>query len=324
MGPEVYRLARSYPPGAAERAVERLIGVSVVEVDRIAVGASHAVYAVRLQDGRDCIARFATHPEHELDLELWALECARQVGVPVPQVFAADLSSAVSTPQFAVYARVAGHPGHHLPLGTEMRRLLFEHLGGFAAKMHQFQIPGVGQLTRLGADWTGTARSWGEYTIDSVAQLIRRLPPDALDPHLAIAIRNRVEDGRSSLDLVAPPGALVHGDFRLENTLVSGDAVRSVELSAVLDFEMVLAGDGAMDLAWLYYTDGRDESDLAVLLHGYGVDHLEPTLEQRLLLYQIRYALEHLRWKAEFQDRTGVKSVQQRIRALLEGTLCHR
>ena len=51
--------------------------------------------------------------------------------------------------------------------------------------------------------------------------------------------------------------------------------------------------------------DGQNDSELAALLRGNGVAILDPALEQRLLLYQLNYALEHLRWQAEFDDRAA-------------------
>jgi aminoglycoside phosphotransferase (APT) family kinase protein len=88
-------------------------------------------------------------------------------------------------------------------------------------------------------------------------------------------------------------------------------------VNAVLDFEMVLAGDGVVDLAWLDYQDGRCEADLVAILDGYGAAAWDRSLLRRLRLYQLSYALDHLWWMEGFVDELGVARVQQRMRAIL-------
>lgn len=327
-GPEVYQLARAHRTEHAAAAVERLIRDKVVAIERTTVGSSHAVYLVTLPGGREYVARFATHHEHLLAREVWASECCRQAGLPVPRMLAADFAPSEASPPLAVYERMPGQPGHRVAMSPHERRGVFEQMGVIAARMHQLGVPGVGQLEWRGDGWVGAGPSWTTYTLAALERQKSRLPPDAVPSRMAIGIRRRCESAQAVLDAAVPPGAaasaLVHGDFRLENTLLLRDAGGGVHISAVLDLEMVLAGDGAVDLAWLYYQDGQGESDITALLHGYGVGTLDPAMEQRLLLYQLRYALEHLWWMVEFQDAKGVAGVQERIWALLDGALCHR
>jgi aminoglycoside phosphotransferase (APT) family kinase protein len=66
----------------------------------------------------------------------------------------------------------------------------------------------------------------------------------------------------------APGGTLVHGDYRLDNTLVTldgGDAARPA-IAAVLDWEMSTLGDPLADLglALVYWTEPEDGDSLDV------------------------------------------------------------
>ena len=65
-GPEVYQLAQAHQTADARAALERVLGVGVVSLRHSRSGASHAVYLATLTDGRECVARFATHPDHAL------------------------------------------------------------------------------------------------------------------------------------------------------------------------------------------------------------------------------------------------------------------
>jgi aminoglycoside phosphotransferase (APT) family kinase protein len=338
-GPEVYRLARAHRTADARAAVERALGGRVARLRRSPVGASHAVYLATLADGLQGVARFATHPDHALARELWATERCRAAGVPAPRLLAADLAPEGGGPPFAVHARLPGRPGRRVALRPVERRAVLEELGRLAARIHSVRVPGVGALEArgdpragggplgdpAGDGYAGTSASWWEYARGALERRLADLPPGALPPELAAAVRRRFAEDRPALEAALPAGApesgLVHGDFRLENTLLARDAAGRVHVSAVLDFEMVLAGDGAVDLAWLCYEDGRDEDDLAAILRGYGPPSGGPAadggLRRRLLLYQVDYALGHLWWKVGFGDRAGAARVLTRLRDLV-------
>ena len=336
-GPEVYRLAQAHRTADARAALRRTLGVGVARLRRSPVGGSHAVYLATLADGRACVARFATHPEHDLARELWATERCRVAGVPAPRLLAADLAPRDGAPPFAVHERLPGRSGGRMALRPAQRRTVLEELGRLAARIHAVRVPGVGALEPVprriqpgggpaeGASpegYRGASRSWWEHTREALERSLAALPAGALPAGLAAVVRRRFEEGRPALEAALPPGAaesaLVHADFRLENTLLVRDPGGGVRVSAVLDFEMAVAGDGAVDLAWLCYEDGRDEADLVAILRGYGPPAgPDAGLRQRLLLYQVHYALGHLWWEISFSDRAGQARVLARLHRLL-------
>jgi hypothetical protein len=57
-----------------------IVGETVARIERDRVSGSHAVFFVTLADGRECVLRVATHPEHDLARELWAAEQRRAAG----------------------------------------------------------------------------------------------------------------------------------------------------------------------------------------------------------------------------------------------------
>ncbi len=320
-GPEVYRLAKAHRREDAAAMVTRLMGVPVTAIDRSGVGASHAVYFVTLADGQECVARFATHSEHDLPREVWATERCRLTGVPAPRLLAADLAPTDGAPPVAVYERLLGKPGHQVALSADERAAVLEEMGRTAARIHAIRVPGVGELARRGDGYTGTVRSWVEHTQMAMERRLGELPAGTVPDELAAAIRQRFAAAQPVFEAAVPASALmsalVHADFRLENALIARDTAGRPHVSAILDFEMVMAGDGAVDLAWLYYQDGRNEADLAAILRGYGTSPSDPQLRERLLLYQVHYALGHLWWEVGFRDEAGAKEVLERIRSLL-------
>src|SRR5205823_8620361 len=109
---EVYRLARAYPSATAEALIECALGSRVVGIERDTVSGSHAVFFAALASGEECVVRIATHPEHDLARELWAMEQCGKRGVPVPAVLAAATTATGDTPPYLILRRVGGGPAH--------------------------------------------------------------------------------------------------------------------------------------------------------------------------------------------------------------------
>jgi aminoglycoside phosphotransferase (APT) family kinase protein len=320
-GPDVFRLAQAHRTQDAVLALERTLRVSVVGIQRSAVGSSHAVYLVDLEDGRRCAVRFATHAEHRLAQEVWASERCRQSGLPVPRLLGADFAPPDYSPPFAVYEYLPGVAGDSLSLTTDERAAVLAEMSRIAARIHRLTVPGTGELAPRGSVLGGISASWAEYVQATLERRIGQLSTATLPDDMAVLIRQRFETTRPALDAALPAGApasaLVHGDFRLQNALLTREADNRIRINAVLDFEMVLAGDGAVDLAWLDYQDGRSEADLVAIVEGYGAAAGDSSLRRRLRLYQLSYALEHLWWLEGFADLPGIAGVHARIRRLL-------
>jgi aminoglycoside phosphotransferase (APT) family kinase protein len=139
--------------------------------------------------------------------------------------------------------------------------IVMEHVEGTAPNMY-----GRGDQSRLAQDWDG-ARAIGEDMVRNLAQ-IHLLAPDRLPRELpeldyhAVVARWReiyetkrllrdpvVEEGFDWLAHRAPRDSwtgLVHGDYRIGNTLIAGGRVR-----AILDWELAYRGDVRFDLGYL-------------------------------------------------------------------------
>jgi len=307
-GPEVYRLSRAYRTAAAQALIERALGTRVVRIERDTVSGSHGVFFATLANGETCVARIATHPEHDLARELWAMEQCRRRGVPVPTLLAAETSA---EPPYAIMRRVRGVPAHGTVLDEAERRAVFQQLGQYAAQIHSIALPGFGELAPSGAGYAGRESSLWEYLRRQLRSAIEVLPGEVLPPALARSIEERFE--RESVLLDREAVALLHGDYHLKNVLLDGARV-----SAVLDFEMAAAGDPATDLALLLYSDSRGTEDEGAVLRGYaeGGGSIDDGFERRLLLHQIPGALVHLWWLAAFGDHAGIKAVLERIQKI--------
>jgi aminoglycoside phosphotransferase (APT) family kinase protein len=309
-GPDCYQRAQAHRIEDAAALVEGALGRRVARIERDDVAGSRAVYFVTLADGLECVLRVATSPGQDLALERWAMEQCRARGVPVPEILAGEMAPTGGSPPYVIDRRMPGALAHDASLSDSERRSLLAQMSAHAAPVHSIALPRFGTLQREGDGYAGSSISLAESVCRNADYYLEKLPEEALSSAWALAIRDRFRNARELLDRAQ--GVLIHGDFRFQNALLDGG-----RLSALVDFELAFSGDPAHDLASLFYSDGRDDADLAAILEAYGrPDLLAPleTLHQRLLLYQMLYALDGLWWEHSFHDEQAAENERQRLR----------
>lgn len=298
-GPEVYRLAQSFSEETALALIEETLGETVQAIQRNEVAGSHAVFFAVTSRG-ERVLRVATHPEHDLALELWAEAQGRAAGVPVPGMLASVTTPRSDQLPFVISARASGVAAFSAELTPAERVTVFEQLGRYAARIHCIPVQGFGALrpddsgSYVGAD--NSLAAWAERDLEESLGMLTALPSAPLSAAQSSEIRALFATVRAALDL--PTAVLAHGDFRLKNVLVEGGTV-----TAVLDFEMAMAGDPALDLAWLLHSDEKEEAEREALLRGYEAEApgvLTGNFAQRIAWYRLRYALIELWWAASF------------------------
>jgi aminoglycoside phosphotransferase (APT) family kinase protein len=163
----------------------------------------------------------------------------RDTAVPVPRTYAVCDDPDVIGAPFYVMERVEGTPyrfeAQLQPLGPERVRAISERMVDTLVALHAVDpdTVGLGDFGRPEGFLERQVRRWKQQ-LD--ASRSRELPGiDELHERLAGAVP---EQGLPTI---------VHGDFRLDNLLVTGDD----EVSAVLDWEMATIGDPLTDVALL-------------------------------------------------------------------------
>ena len=176
---------------------------------------------------------------HDMGREHRVIRALRDTAVPVPTTYAVcDDPDVVGAP-FYVMERVAGTPyrfaAQLAPIGPERVRAVSERMVDTLVALHSVDPDsvGLGDFGRPEGFLERQVRRWKQQ-LD--ASRSRDLPGiDELHHRLATS--------------VPEPGAptIVHGDFRLDNLLVTDDD----EVAAVLDWEMATLGDPLTDVALL-------------------------------------------------------------------------
>ena len=180
---------------------------------------------------------------HDMGREARVQRALATTSVPVPGIVFEDPGELIGVP-FYVMEKVDGHVVRDtLPAGwaesAEDRRAIADALVDMLADLHavdpgEVGLPDFGRPAGLGER---EVRRWSEQwersksrdvlAVDELARRLRADPP------------------------AGPGGAIVHGDFRLDNCLMATQMPPSV--AAVLDWELATLGDPLADLGLLLF-----------------------------------------------------------------------
>ncbi|WP_017598368.1 phosphotransferase family protein [Nocardiopsis lucentensis] len=173
---------------------------------------------------------------HDMPREYRVMTALRDTPVPVPRTYALCEDADVLGAPFYVMEHVAGTPfrtrDEIAVLGAERVRAVAESLISTLGALHAV-VPeevGLGDFGRPAGFLERQVRRWGKQLDASRSRDIPGI--DELRDGLAETIPEQS----------AP--AIVHGDYRLDNVLVTPEG----DLTAVLDWEMATLGDPLVDL----------------------------------------------------------------------------
>lgn len=197
---------------------------------------------------------------HDMGREYRVLSALSATDVPVPRVFAFCDDESVNDAPFYVMERVNGRilrtAADLAILSTADAARCSEELVDVLVRIHavDYDSIGLGDFGRPAGYLERQVRRWGEQWERSKTR-----PLPAIE-ELARRLRAALPE--------SPAPTIVHGDYRLDNTMLSPDDPGLVV--AVLDWEMATLGDPLSDLGLFLLYYGR--SDAQVVATGATID----------------------------------------------------
>ena len=252
-----------------------------LEFDLITGGHSNLTYRVTDQRGRRWVLRrppldHVLSGAHDMVREHRLLSSLADSAVPVPHVVGLCTDPEIIGADFYVTDFVDGHvlrdQNSAAVVPVEKRGHLGEQLVGALAAVHSVDLESTG-LSDLGKREAYVARQLRTWLRQFNAMTARELP---LIERVHDVLANDIPEQREA--------TLIHGDFRLDNCLVSDEG----EVAAVLDWEISTLGDPLADLGILlaYWSEPLDEflplGDAATIADGF------PSRTDLVASYQIQ------------------------------------
>ena len=256
-GPSAAALRRARTDVAA--IVEHHFGTPARRIVRRGGGLTNRVFAVDHPQG-EFVVRLAPSPERIGDFiqEQWAIQRARDAGLPVPEVL--EVGQGIGASPYMVARRVRGEPATRHPA----RGPVLHELGRLVARVNAIPTDGWGttfdwshnRLSR-NASWDAFVRR--ELCVDARLDTLHRLAglEDARARRLRAALRG----------LAGTPPTLAHGDARLKNVIVDPRGA----IVALIDWDECRSAPAPWwDLAIALHDLSID--DKRAFVEGYGLD----------------------------------------------------
>jgi len=278
--------------------IRRVTGSDVAELRRIVRGYDNEVYRVDLETRVVVFVRIR-RDGYGFDNEPWAMDQARDHGVPVPTIIGLDRVEGNGGDRPAMVITQA--PGRQLKdllplLDPADRGSALTDLGRVLARLHQVRTPGV---WRPGDDgtWPDPVEGRRGYIRD------RRAEHDQLVAAGLTAAE--IERTLEFLDLSPNPPeddfVLCHGDVGPEHVFVDAD----LRVSSLIDWGMWHGGSVLGELAYLSTTFSPD--DFAVVLEGHGYDPTDDDLRRRIALSVASLQIGHIAHHVNINDPEGIE-----------------
>jgi aminoglycoside phosphotransferase (APT) family kinase protein len=232
--------------------------VAPFRFELVAGGRSNLTYRVGDSAGHQVVLRrppsgYVLPTAHDMGREYRVVTALYPTPVPVPQTLGYCSDPDVTGAPFYVMELVHGHVVRDIPsaksvLDERGRRRAGESLVDVLASLHEVDVDvvGLGDLGRREGYIARQLERWhGQFEQSQIEGVDRVVTVDHVYEVLASSIPPQ---GRASI---------VHGDYRLDNTLVTDDG----SVAAVLDWEICTLGDQLADLGVLmvYWTEPGDD-----------------------------------------------------------------
>jgi aminoglycoside phosphotransferase (APT) family kinase protein len=257
------------PPAQLARILRSAMVTGPSAVERIEVGMSNAVYRAAT-DHAEVIVRAHRGQPHHFAGEVWAIETARERGLPVAEVIAVEeFEDGGANWSVLVQAYLPGVPLYELLADGHACRDIIGSAGEHLAHLHQIETDGIGLI-----DATGRAPDapWESRVIAAPTDELRDLAGQlGMDEELVVRAADVLQSKKHLWEALGP--RLLHGDFASKHVLVSDGVI-----TGILDFELAASGDPANDIAYWKYQEG---SGAAVALLG-GYAKVEPGAASRM------------------------------------------
>lgn len=250
-----------------------------LRAELIAGGKSNLTYIVT--DGtREVVVRrpplgHVLATAHDMHREHRAMAALADTPVPVPLMYAETTDSDVIGAPFYVMERVSGTPYRTAdelnPLGAHRVRTIADAVTDTLAALHAVRpdVVGLSDFGRPEGYLERQVHRWRRQMHDSKSRELAG--EEELHQRLASAIP------------ASSAATIVHGDYRMDNTLISDDD----RVTAVLDWEMATLGDPLADVAlMLVYQTLASVAPGAVSTVSQATGH--PTRDEIVQRYSVR------------------------------------
>ncbi len=296
------------PDSVTSEVVQEIMHKSMVSKQKIIAGEMNEVYEVRLSSGETVILRISRSKHPRFEIEKWAIEQARQLNVPAPEVYGVtsrqlqdqNLAFNIEEKLEGEFMSDLGYT--HNNDSPEVRKWCQE-IGAIISRIHQIKTEGYHFLQD---NLKGEFDTWEAWVADRVKDR-DYYKKGAVHAGLEADIIDRGLEYLQTVEPVVEP-RLLHHDVSPKHFLICDNTV-----SGIIDFENASSGDPVSDLAWWDFWNGWARP-VEWLVEGYEDKALiEEKFEERLKAYRIFMGIGLLTWYMEQENPHSLQHVKKEL-----------
>ncbi len=253
------------PPGLINEYVRKATGSAVGQASRLVLGVDNEVYDVITNGHHRLIVRISHKENHRFQAERWALDAARNAGVPTPHVLLVEQAEYDSTTvTFCIEEKLPGTPLDVLlkdSLNNDVNKAI-DQIGEVLSKLHSVQVDGFGYLQPDGKGWPISFAEIMLMANERQAELYEAAKKWHV-PAKNITAGLELLSEHSELYQFNTP-VLVHGDLGQKHILVEGD-----HISGIIDMQDCSGNHPIIDFVmWDAYWSERIPTSRLIASYG--------------------------------------------------------
>lgn len=300
------------PDDIVREVVREATGKEVKEKQRVVAGEANEVYRIITTGGLIVFLRIARKSKPEFDQEVWAINQAKKIGLPVPEVLLVKhLTIDGRLTSFCIQRKLPGQVMErgsfdYRTLDKTAFRKLMNQAGFLLSKIHSIKTKGFGDLNGNGEGkykslktfWPINAKHEKEYV--NMAKNIR-FPEDKMIKIFEV-IRKKVSEFPDSTVSI-----LNHGDYGLKHLMYDGK-----NICGILDWGEVSGNSPIYDLVRWDYWFG-DQIPTEWLIEGYQNKEAIISYKDNLSWLRLDKGLGVLWWYVEQNYPEAVETAKKKL-----------
>lgn len=248
------------PLSLINKYVRKATGSAIAQASRVILGLDNEVYDVITVNNHQIIVRISHKENHRFEAERFALNAARNAGVPTPQVLLVEQAAYDDTTvTFCIEEKLPGIPLDALlkdGLNSDLNKAI-DQIGALLGKLHSVHIDGFGYLQ---PDGKGHQISFAEIMLmanERQAELYEAAKLWNVPSTNIVVGLELLNDYRDLYQFNTP--VLIHGDFAQKHILIEGD-----HISGIIDMQDCAGNHPIIDFVmWdAYWSEGIPTSRL--------------------------------------------------------------
>lgn len=268
-------------------------------ISRITTGYSHYMFDCTLDD-KNVIVRISTntHAEFNIQKELWVMKHFADKNIPIPNVYASDISRKVFPFDYMVMQKLEGKQLDTIweTLSPDDKKEIAVLLGKFIAKIHTITFDRFGRIGQDGIvhrkefsfrkqgtkieknQWTKTVLQ------DAFKELVGLISLNMITPEQSSAITAYLHQHKDLTNHCE--SVMIHNDVVFSHIFVTKDD--SWKITGIIDFEF--ANAYAREFEFIkFHREGLldDNAFKDALFEGYGRENLHPNFDEAVGFYRL-------------------------------------